>query len=340
MFRETVQVMDAIMALMLTEASMQAESSLFGLDFDLNAPFPQEPMETYKEFEEIVLQKLHLMHLIKDENNCSGYDTLIENYTAFVETQEVSTSENNDGLISQENSTFLNSFSPLAEESETSVNKRKAEDYANEEQITVFNTSRSKKKPKLFEQNQEHGFASCAPNKLFEDTQDFVVQKPCISNINSRDNITSEMNTEENASVKNKAKINKTKNILARFKKTPKIPDEQNATDNNENMDSGQMCTENKQHEEQIKEKCVYTETQQNTEFNYKENNSRGVFEMLPKIPEINCEPDIESKKKLKRKAKKNKALKETDLLNMLPSVADTLNFDDFNFDDDVNIDF
>lgn len=62
-------MLDAVMAVLLLEASLQGDSSLLGLEFDLNAQFPSNPQESYEELAHLLLNKLDLAHLLVDDSS-------------------------------------------------------------------------------------------------------------------------------------------------------------------------------------------------------------------------------------------------------------------------------
>lgn len=71
MFHKEVQITDAIIAVILVEASLQEESSLLPLN-DMNADFPESSTIFQNALNFIVLEKLELMHLLNGEEVDAG----------------------------------------------------------------------------------------------------------------------------------------------------------------------------------------------------------------------------------------------------------------------------
>lgn len=67
MFREEVLVMDAIMVVILIEASMQ-ENTIIGIEFDIHSLFANNITESYLELLQIILTKLNLLDILESEN--------------------------------------------------------------------------------------------------------------------------------------------------------------------------------------------------------------------------------------------------------------------------------
>lgn len=69
MFHQEVQMTDAIIAVVLMEVSLQDDASLLSLNFDLNSDFPENSRDWQDTLNQIVLEKLDLVHLLElDEN--------------------------------------------------------------------------------------------------------------------------------------------------------------------------------------------------------------------------------------------------------------------------------
>lgn len=66
MMHSEVEIIDAITAVILLEVSLERNSSLFCLDFNLNADFPEDPNQQHKEIATIILKKLDLLNLLED----------------------------------------------------------------------------------------------------------------------------------------------------------------------------------------------------------------------------------------------------------------------------------
>lgn len=64
MCHQEVQVLDAVTAVILIEASFQGEASLLALDFNLSADFPDDPRDSQDLWNQAVLEKLDLLHLL------------------------------------------------------------------------------------------------------------------------------------------------------------------------------------------------------------------------------------------------------------------------------------
>lgn len=64
MFHKEVQITDAIIAVILVEASLQGDSSLLALN-DMNGDFPENPSVFQSALNMVVLEKLDLMHLLQ-----------------------------------------------------------------------------------------------------------------------------------------------------------------------------------------------------------------------------------------------------------------------------------
>lgn len=64
MFHKEVQITDAIIAVILVEASLQGDSSLLALN-DMNADFPENPTVLQSALSMVVLEKLDLLHLLE-----------------------------------------------------------------------------------------------------------------------------------------------------------------------------------------------------------------------------------------------------------------------------------
>lgn len=69
MRKSRVEIMDAIYAVILLEISSEASSSLLQGVNPLHTTFPEDPLVEYKAQAEVILQGLHLPHLLKNELN-------------------------------------------------------------------------------------------------------------------------------------------------------------------------------------------------------------------------------------------------------------------------------
>lgn len=67
MCHSEVEIIDAIMAVMLIEATMQGDSSIFGLEFYLYASSPENPRDSYVQLIRTILTKLELSDLLEKE---------------------------------------------------------------------------------------------------------------------------------------------------------------------------------------------------------------------------------------------------------------------------------
>ncbi|RZC35570.1 DNA helicase MCM9 [Asbolus verrucosus] len=67
MYHEEVQIVDAVMAVVLVETAMEADSSVFDLRFDIQNDFPESPMGNYQELVGIIFKKLQLPDLLEKE---------------------------------------------------------------------------------------------------------------------------------------------------------------------------------------------------------------------------------------------------------------------------------
>lgn len=83
MFHQEVQVIDAIIAVTLMEASLQGDSTVLSLDFDLNSDFPENPAITQNYLNRIVLEKLDLLHLLEDTEETEGDNGFKANVKSF-----------------------------------------------------------------------------------------------------------------------------------------------------------------------------------------------------------------------------------------------------------------
>lgn len=79
-----VEIIDAITAVMLLEMSLERSSSLFWLDFNLNANFPENPKQQHEEITEIILRKLNLLDLLINRNNNTAESTVQMNESCSI----------------------------------------------------------------------------------------------------------------------------------------------------------------------------------------------------------------------------------------------------------------
>lgn len=106
MMHQEVEISDAVTAVMLLEMSLERSSSLFCLDFNLNADFPENPNQQHDEITEIILKKLGLYDLIKNQNLTESSVQMDESYgersTSLMEQDEnQAVSNNNENRLEQ-----------------------------------------------------------------------------------------------------------------------------------------------------------------------------------------------------------------------------------------------
>ena len=85
MFRETVDIMDAIFAVALIETSMQGDVAILDIDLNIYAMYPENPTESYDKLIRVILRKLGLFDILEKEitklyekeNKEPGNDTLL-----------------------------------------------------------------------------------------------------------------------------------------------------------------------------------------------------------------------------------------------------------------------
>lgn len=74
MFHQEVQLVDAVVAVMLIEASLQGDSSLLSLEFNLSANFPDNATVNQYLLARIILEKLNLLHLLEQTEDNTKND--------------------------------------------------------------------------------------------------------------------------------------------------------------------------------------------------------------------------------------------------------------------------
>jgi hypothetical protein len=67
MYHEEVQIVDAVTAVILLETSMETDSSIFDLRFDVRSDFPDDSVDNYRKLAKIVLGRLELDDLLRKE---------------------------------------------------------------------------------------------------------------------------------------------------------------------------------------------------------------------------------------------------------------------------------
>lgn len=99
MFHQEVQLMDAIVAVVLMEASLQGDASLLAMDFDVTATFPDDPTNSHNELTRIILDKLQLTELLEYDPIWTLTDTLKTDGNISNVSMNISSANNIEPLI-------------------------------------------------------------------------------------------------------------------------------------------------------------------------------------------------------------------------------------------------
>lgn len=138
MFHKEVQVTDAIIAVILIEASLQGASSLLELN-DMNADFPENPSIFQSALNMVVLEKLNLMHLFQiDESERSMAPSSVLDYSETDEREKQNETIHSD---------CGNSSTEMQQDNDDLQNQRDRE-RKNDEQEIVLNRNFVLEKPK------------------------------------------------------------------------------------------------------------------------------------------------------------------------------------------------
>lgn len=231
MYHTEVEILDAVMAVTLIEASMQGDSSVLGLGFDIHSSSPENPTETYTQLIRTVLCKLNLDDLLQKE---------IERL------QDTNNDEQSTQESLEADKTLYNRFKNMFKKTPTVISKRKSCEFIGEE---------SSKKIKLNSSQDTSTSRNSEDNESLKSTSETNEEVSDVVNESTRDE-----QTEDNPLEIHK-KCN-TKNLLAQFKFKPRDTtdschsNQENNEDNNK-ITEEDVCVQNDVNFEHINSKDI-----------------------------------------------------------------------------------